>query len=295
MSNLMIGVDENGLGPALGPMIATAVTLKVLEMPTPWHTPMMAEHLGITDSKAIASFKNMKGVESFVLAHLADQSLDSLYLHAESKLQTRCPNAESQAQCFSKNKPPPLFGGETAKGASQLLALKKLGIEIVRVKSHVICANAFNDRIKHKSKFAVDLDLFMDLITDSHCSTGANRAICGMIGGIRHYHEFFGYPSRPIENGKGVSHHQVMTPDPIEVRFEVDADARHVAVSLASMFGKYIRELWVLRQNLFYQDHLPGFNPVSGYHDPKTKAFIQSSASVRNHLNIHRDCFLRKG
>lgn len=49
------------------------------------------------------------------------------------------------------------------------------------------------------------------------------------------------------------------------VSFEVDADDRHLPVALASMTGKYIRELLMARFQNWFQQRLPDVRPTAGY------------------------------
>jgi ribonuclease HII len=79
-----------------------------------------------------------------------------------------------------------------------------------------------------------------------------------------------------------------------QVSFEIDADQRHLPVAFASMIGKYVRELWMARQNHFYRAIVPEMVDVSGYHDPVTRRFIAASADVRRALDIREDCFVRR-
>jgi ribonuclease HII len=79
-----------------------------------------------------------------------------------------------------------------------------------------------------------------------------------------------------------------------EIRFEVDADARHLPVSLASIVGKYIREVCMLRIGEFYRREVPGLKLASGYHDPVTRQFIVETRQARRHLGIVSDCFHRQ-
>jgi hypothetical protein len=143
----------------------------------------------------------------------------------------------------------------------------------------------------------VDLELMERLVLDARSQVQADvRAICGMVGGIRNYRAKLRHLSKtPIEECRtrdktlafdvqGVGH----------VRFEIDADARHLPVALASMVGKYVRELWMERQNRFYRGHDPSLQDVSGYHDPVTQRFIAASALLRKRLGIDDDCFTRK-
>ena len=79
-----------------------------------------------------------------------------------------------------------------------------------------------------------------------------------------------------------------------EVRFEVDADARHLPVALASIVGKYVREICMRRIGEFYRRCDPELRLASGYHDPVTTRFIQATEPSRRRLGIAHDCFRRR-
>lgn len=49
------------------------------------------------------------------------------------------------------------------------------------------------------------------------------------------------------------------------VRFEVEAEARHLPVALASMLSKYARELLMGRFQTWFARHLPDIAPTAGY------------------------------
>jgi hypothetical protein len=78
-----------------------------------------------------------------------------------------------------------------------------------------------------------------------------------------------------------------------EVSFEVDSDDRHLPVAMASMVGKYVRELLMERQNHFYLSQQESLCRPSGYHDPVTARFIDESALLRRRLGVTDRCFLR--
>lgn len=75
--------------------------------------------------------------------------------------------------------------------------------------------------------------------------------------------------------------------------FEVGADQRHLPVAIASMFGKYVRELRVAKVNAFYQMHLPDLRAASGYHDAVTSRFVEATQPLRATLPVRRTCFER--
>jgi hypothetical protein len=52
---------------------------------------------------------------------------------------------------------------------------------------------------------------------------------------------------------------------PVTVTFRPRADADSVAVALASMLCKYLREVCMRQFNRFWANHVPGLKPTAGY------------------------------
>ncbi len=127
---LWVGVDENGLGPRLGPLVATACTLSVRELDVA-KARALGARLGIEDSKVSSGFGSMAHAEGLALAIAeaslgrppmnADDVLDALSLDGIPALRAPCPSS-TQAQCWGAL-PVPAFGGKLAHGQELLRAL----------------------------------------------------------------------------------------------------------------------------------------------------------------------------
>jgi len=301
----VVGVDENGLGPLLGPLVTTAVTLEVARYQPERHGSIGRE-LGIDDSKATAGFGQMGMAEGLALAVFerlwghtprdVDALFEGLLLDRPSALQSGCPSG-SRAQCWSVQPGLPCLGGDISKGRAILDGLTKRGIELTHVRSAVACAGTLNRLLREgQSRVEVDLELMERLVLDARAKCESEvRAICGMVGGIRSYPEKLRHVRRehlrPRRAQGGTLAYDVTGLG--QLRFEIDADARHLPVAFASMLGKYVRELWMERQNRFYRGHQPELAEVSGYHDPVTRRFVKESKRLRVRLGIHDACFER--
>jgi ribonuclease HII len=78
--------------------------------------------------------------------------------------------------------------------------------------------------------------------------------------------------------------------------FVRDADAADPLVGLASLVGKFLRDRFMLRIGDWLRDGDDGaaeLASVSGYHDPKTRAFVAASALVRDRRGVPETCFVR--
>ena len=305
---LVMGVDENGLGPRLGPLVATSVTLR-----TPRYArAALCERglaLGLTDSKETGGFGRMGFTESVALALLkrggagllgsADGLLDQVSPDLRQRLRACCPDDPTAEQCWAVDLPLPAFGGDESHGEAILDRLVgRSSLCIVDVQSRIACAGVLNAKLAAgKNKLAVDLELFEDLISSVHGRHGSPMlVVCGMIGGIRDYasrlSRFESHRVEPLAGRRGQKRYAVDGVD--EVRFEVDADARHLPVALASIVGKYVREICMRRIGEFYRRGNPELKLASGYHDPVTTRFIDATEPSRRRLGIAPDCFRRQ-
>jgi len=306
---LVMGVDENGMGPRLGPLVATSLTL---ELPRYARAALCARglRLGLTDSKETGGFSKMAFAESVALATVAasdgappprtaDALLDRVAPGVRALLGSRCPDASTSRQCWGVDLALPAFGGDAENGAELITSLVgRASLRIVEVQSRLACAGLLNAKLANgKNKLDVDLELFEDLIQSVVTRHGSPLlVVCGMIGGIRDYasrfETFMEDSVHPLSGRRGQRRYSI---DGIgELRFEVDADARHLPVALASIVGKYVRELSMRRIGEFYQRFDPELRLASGYHDRVTTRFIQSTEPSRRRLAVATDCFRRR-
>jgi hypothetical protein len=211
-------------------------------------------------------------------------------------LRARCPEAAS-AQCWSARLPLPAFGGDVEAGRAALRRLARHEVRVLRARSTIACVSALREDIARLgSRTSVDLSLFERLVLDVRAAAGCDLdVVLGMVGGIRDYPRYFDKLSdRSFEllrrDDRVVRYH---SPGLGTLSFEVDADSRHLPVALASMIGKYVRELAMERQNRFYAAHDADLPRASGYHDPVTSRFVDRSRTLRKRLGIVDSCFER--
>jgi ribonuclease HII len=251
--------------------------------------------MGFTESVALALLERAR---EGLWPRSADELLGALFADVDARLKTCCPNAHTAEQCWSVDLELPAFGGDVGFGRSLLDRLVgRSHLRFVDVQSRVACAGVLNARLSAgRNKLDVDLELFEDLIDDMRRRHEASLlVVCGMIGGIRDYASRFRYEAdavHPLTCTRGQRRYAV---DGVgEVRFEVDADARHLPVALASIVGKYVREICMRRIGEFYRRGDPALRLASGYHDPVTTRFIQATELSRRRLGIATDCFRRQ-
>lgn len=79
----------------------------------------------------------------------------------------------------------------------------------------------------------------------------------------------------------------------ITVVFRPKADGDSVCVALASMVCKYLREVCMMQFNAFWQKHVPGLKPTAGY-PVDAKRFYAEIQPAMAMLGIHPDAVWRK-
>jgi ribonuclease HII len=294
----------------LGPMVATAVTIEVAGY-HPARLRRRGEALGIADSKQTAAFGRMAVAEGLALA-LAERAsgavpadldalIDALSIDGSLALRAPCPDLSTSRQCFSAPMPLPAYGGEIEAGRETLRKLEGRSVlRVTRVRTAIACVGTINLAIAEGvSKWALDLSMFERLLIDASAGMGGApvEALCGMVGGIRHYpdHTTHFEPSdyRLLDSDKSGTPYAL--PRDGQVRFEITADQTHLPVALASMVGKYIRELTMGRIVRYYRAIDPELTEASGYHDKRTKRFAEAAERQLPVLGIRAACFRRNG
>lgn len=296
----VVGVDENGLGPQLGPMVVTGVLVEVVGS--------SAEVSRVyRDSKELCAHGDMARVEALVLAtlevHLGMRPRSYAELQAcvglqdESRLRARCPRGAAPRMCFGAELPLPAFGGAPDAGdRARAQAIRDGGMRLVAASQAYACAGELNAlRAVGRSRFDVDLDLMVELV--AALRAGAPRdleAWCGKVGGRKSYSAALTARWPLIATlGEAPARSSYAVPGVGTLHFERDADASQPAVSLASLVGKYARELAMARIHAFFAAHLPELAPASGYHDPVTRRYVDSTRVVRDREGIDDACFTR--
>jgi len=309
-----LGVDENGLGPRLGPMLVTAVMARVTEegAAVVEKKPRggLAERLG--DSKAMVAYGDVGLAEAWARALVergggragANAKAPDALVHAiaaedRATLRRPCPS-HVESQCWSAE-------GEAFTAPEDLVRTihkdldrrEKKGGTIVAVRSEVLCTKRLNDGLSAgQSRFVMDLHAMERLVLSLQEEAGEEvRAVCGKVGGFGKYGGAFGPLAgrmhAVLEESRAKSAYRF--PGLGEIAFVRDADASDLLVSLASMVGKWMREILMARIVRHWQSIVPDLRGASGYHDPVTAAFVEATALARKDRRVPEDCFERRG
>ncbi len=306
-----IGIDENGLGPRLGPLTVTGAWAELDEAGAQQMGRKLPQKLrdDLDDSKVLVSCHDVSLGEAWarvVVEHTTGKKpknpaalLRLLFLEGEKSLQSACPES-TKAQCW--NTAGEEFSAteeQLERIASHVKTLEKRGVALRGVKSEVVCTGRLNQlKLEGIHRFAADLHCMERLILSFREDAGKPIvATCGKVGGIGKYEPFFGPLAgrlhTALEEGQAKSVYYFPTLG--ELRFVRDADASDPLVMLASLVGKYVREILMGRIAGYYREQLndPDLSP-SGYHDPVTARFVEQTKKARKRLSIVQDCFERR-
>jgi ribonuclease HII len=299
-----IGIDENGLGARLGPLVVTAVIARTDEKGQKALERRVPKRMrgAVDDSKRLVSHTDVRLGEAWA-RELATSSAPSpqalfeeLSLEGSEKLREPCPR-EAMAQCW--HTAGAAFEAEDAmrkRVARHRALLAKRGIELVGVKTSVVCTERLNAaRRDGKNRFVSDLHAMERLVIALRRTVGTDvHAVCGKVGGMGDYSRFFGplggHLHVVLDSGRKKSAYRF--PGLGELVFLQDADASDALVMLASLVGKYVRELFMGRIAAHYPASEDDPRP-SGYHDPVTAGFVKRTALIRRDRGIPKGCFER--
>jgi hypothetical protein len=173
------------------------------------------------------------------------------------------------------------------------------GVELVAARSVILCARRMNEELDAgKSRFVIDLHAMERLVLDLRAMAGEEvYAVCGKVGGFGKYGDAFGPLGGRLhgvlEEGRARSAYRF--PGVGEIAFVRDGDATDLAVAMASMVGKYVREALMARVVRFYRHEAPELPDASGYYDPVTAVFMDATRLVRERRAVPDRCFERRG
>ncbi|WP_394826389.1 hypothetical protein [Pendulispora albinea] len=231
------------------------------------------------------------------LAH-PDALFEALSLDPRSSLRAHCPSAHER-QCWGREGEAFIAEDEmVTKVRRDLDRLAKRGVAIVRVEVALICNDAINRAIeKGLSRFVVDLHAMERLVLSARASVDADVvAACGKVGGYNRYSEHFGPLGGRLHailcEGRARSEYQF--PGVGRIAFVRDADETHLLVGMASLVGKWVRDLMMLRVVRYHREVDDSLPMASGYHDPVTTRFIAQSALLRRKRGLPDSCFERR-
>ena len=309
---ILVGIDEAGFGPILGPLVVSSSTFRVpdnLVWANLWeilNKSVSDKRAGLNGRLLIADSKKAF-TRSVGLKHLRKTVLAALdYLGKDPKLLTDLIMALSP-DCLSHLNEYPWYrkidgysldieNAGSQIGAAMLKAdFENTGIELLGLQSRILEVAYYNkmiEAIKNKAKvlFTAVAEL-MQLAIDRY-KNETIEIIVDRQGGRSHYRRelqlmFEGSQLRVIREDQDRSSYELTGgKNKLRVHFVVGADDKFLPVSLASMVSKYLRELLVAHINEYFRGFNSAVKPTAGY----WKDGLRFIADLKTHIpNVKYD------
>lgn len=307
----LIGTDEAGYGPNLGPLVITGTLWKVPTLDCDLYQlldevispSVVRERIPVCDSKNLySSSGSIRNLESSVLSLLGRVPEDWKQLATW----LGCPrNSEDEEVWLSGSalKLPLKALPDKVDGlASRFLkCCEAESVELVSVRTRTIFANQFNQSVANQGNKAnvlsgATLGIVEELM--SLASTDeAVKVICDKHGGRSRYagvlqHCLTDQMINIIEESLESSRYRWREPErEVAVEFNARGESS-MPVALASMVSKYVREVYMQLWNQFWLAHIPTLKPTKGY-PQDAKRFMQDIETVRSQLKISHESVWR--
>ncbi len=307
--SILIGTDEAGYGPNLGPLVITATAWELPSGVAPqdlWellHSALTKKpgrgdsRLHVGDSKQVYSAgRSIAPLELAVLsllknAKLAANSVGTLGASVGSNT-FEADYAEICGDLVAdRNLPVACDHADVEMGAQSLGAtLRQADVRLLAVKSCIMFAPEFNRGVqatgsKGKVLSAATLKLVREMC-DLAGAAPAGWVVCDKHGGRNRYDDIISeafddeFVFRLEESGPS-SRYRV---GKLEFCFRTKAEEL-LPVAFASMVSKYVREVVMMQFNSFWQHHVPELKPTKGY-PVDAKRFQEEIATKAEELGI---------
>lgn len=313
---LLIGMDEAGYGPNLGPLVVTVTVWEVPGSPrefdlwtamadiasqAPTKEPL---RLQVADSKQVYSpGKGLAVLEKSVLSALwllgkSPQTLGEL----SADLNSQITNHKSQIApwLIGHDLPLPteidasLIGDITTKWSE---CCHNTGVTLRAIRSEIVQPERFNAVVRDCDNKALALSrLSLNLLRSvwNPDDDQPTLVICDKHGGRNRYDDLLAevLDDRMVFAVGESRERSVYRVGSTELRFQMKAEA-NFPVALASLVCKYVRELSMDAFNQFWSEHVPGLKPTAGYPVDAAR-FRTDIAEAQQRLGITNDVLWRE-
>jgi ribonuclease HII len=287
---LLIGTDEAGYGPNLGPLTVTATAWEIPEGVEPaslWeefskvvtNAPTRGDQrLFVADSKQVySSGDGLEDLEVAVLAFLRTldcpvSTIDELCQGISGADFTTLYQEEAWNSTPGKSLPCDASEDHILEWQQTLAdVMLQKQIRLLGIRSRIMFPKEFNQRVAESDSKGVVLsnatmELVRELVDQFTDDVASVFVVCDKHGGRNRYDELIAshfddqFVFR-MEEGRERSRYRMGR---IEFCFRTRAEEL-LPVALSSMVSKYLREVLMHQFNEFWATHVPGLKPTQGY------------------------------
>lgn len=317
---ILAGIDEAGYGPILGPLIVSGVAVRVpddrldqslwttlRESTTSAVTRSGGRRLAVADSKKL--FRGKSGLAPLERAALVMLAAAGRQPRTwRGLLKVLAPGVCGQFDAYpwyarSDFRLPIDDGvGDVALQANAVRRdCQQGGVELLGVFCEPLLAGAFNRLVKNTRNKAVVLMGLALRVVDRIMRLAPNervRVCVDRLGGRRHYRDVLmtnlpDYELHIIEESADRSAYRLTSSSRVcEVEFAVKSEQRHFCVALASVYSKYLREIFMHAFNEYWAGQLKNIRPTAGYYTDARRWLADADGAIV-HAGIDRSILVR--
>lgn len=312
---LLVGIDEAGYGPLLGPLVVSSVALElpeallrkdlwdILQRAVSSQKRGLSGRLLITDSKKAYNRKSGLGhlqrTVHAVLAAASGNGHDGIKNAQQlvSQLSPIC--AERLLEGYPWYQELEKQTLETDENDIQIAsgvlqrAMSEHGVALHSVRSRCLDVGFYNSRVEVvKNKSRVLFTELCSLITDiqqRNVKHDTLQVVVDRQGGRINYQQellrmFPGSSLSVLRQDETMSSYELINDSgTMRIHFCIKADLKYLPVSLASMVSKYLREVMMMSLNGYFVSLCPDLKPTAGY-------WQDGQRFVRDLKNLNPNC-----
>ena len=317
---IVAGIDEAGFGPLLGPLVVTGVAFRVPDSQAHrclWDTlsetctrppDRDSRRLAVADSKQLfrgrADFSALERPALVMLAVAGQRPRNWRAL-----LEALAPDATAPLDRYpwyaGRNLDLPLSGGVGDIGTRANAVRRNMveeRVELVGVFAEPILEEQFNHLISKTGNKAVAMLGTALRVIDRvlRCAPDPRVRLCvDRLGGRVHYREalqtaFPQFELQILEECPERSAYRLANSSRVcRIEFVAGGEDRHFAIALASVFSKYLRELYMHVFNDYWSGQVTSLRPTAGYYTD-ARRWLNDAGAELDRRGIDRATLVRQ-